>query len=159
MSFSQVEFYETPEEKKERLTALRLAAGKKLEVYGEKDRRKKIQSKSYAKRKTEVNARARKWAKENPEKVREISRAWQRRNPAVTAEQAAARRAGLRRATPAWVDRKDILYVYDMAQLFGVTVDHIHPLKGKNFCGLHVPWNLQLMPGRENSSKGNRLEL
>lgn len=36
-------------------------------------------------------------------------------------------------------------------------VDHIIPLQGNDVSGLHVPWNLQVITGAENSAKGNRL--
>lgn len=67
----------------------------------------------------------------------------------------------LLKATPLWVDRKEIAHVYQQArQLSAETgilhhVDHIVPLKGRTVSGLHVPWNLQIITATENYRKYN----
>jgi hypothetical protein len=36
-------------------------------------------------------------------------------------------------------------------------VDHVHALRGKNFSGLHVPWNMQVIPSSINARKSNNV--
>jgi len=75
------------------------------------------------------------------------------------------RRSRKSKATPLWLNDthlSEIKNFYwlakDLTAVSGDTyhVDHIVPLKGENVCGLHVPWNLQVLPADINLSKGNR---
>ena len=68
------------------------------------------------------------------------------------------------KAKPAWLTKdqeKEILFYYSLAREVSSIngemyhVDHIVPLNGKNVCGLHVPWNLQVLPSSENLRKSN----
>lgn len=61
----------------------------------------------------------------------------------------------LRKSTPKWADKQEIVQFYKDRPA-GSHVDHIIPLKGKGVCGLHVRWNLQYLPATENLKKGNR---
>lgn len=76
------------------------------------------------------------------------------------------RRAAKISRTPSWLTKEDKMIVkarYSearwMTEHTGIKhhVDHIVPLLGKCVCGLHVPWNLRVIPARENSKKGNKL--
>lgn len=59
-------------------------------------------------------------------------------------------------ASVQWADSEVIELIYAEARHRRMHVDHIIPLQGAKVCGLHVETNLQLLPPRENISKGNR---
>lgn len=70
-------------------------------------------------------------------------------------------------ATPKWLSIDHIKMIEDFyAKAVSLTsstgiayqVDHIVPLQGVNVCGLHVPWNLQVLTASENAAKRNRHE-
>lgn len=90
---------------------------------------------------------------------------YNKENPEVRAHHSAKRRAETLDATPVWLTKEqhdDIKAMYALAKKFErlcntcYHVDHIVPLAGKDVCGLHVPWNLQLLPAKINMTKGNR---
>lgn len=69
--------------------------------------------------------------------------------------------------TPKWLTPSDwieIKWVYKIARQLtketGIShvVDHIIPLQGKIISGLHCPQNLQVIPARQNESKGNKFQ-
>lgn len=81
------------------------------------------------------------------------------KNPFTNRAAVAKYKANKLRATPKWLTKKqlnDITEIYQKCPI-GYHVDHIVPLQGTNICGLHVPWNLQYLPAKENMSKGNKL--
>lgn len=87
-------------------------------------------------------------------------------NPDMYKELVSLRRRRFRQATPKWLtaeQRMEIRLKYrlaiEMSRATGVryAVDHIIPLQGEEVCGLHVPWNLQVIPQEENLKKYNKL--
>ncbi len=66
------------------------------------------------------------------------------------------RLSAIKRATPPWADKQAIKAIYVEAKRLGMSVDHIWPLKNSKFCGLHVSWNLQILPTLENALKKNK---
>lgn len=50
-----------------------------------------------------------------------------------------------------WAQIKSL---YDRATVFE-EVDHVVPLAHPLVCGLHVPWNMQVISRRENQAKSN----
>jgi hypothetical protein len=65
----------------------------------------------------------------------------------------------VRQATPPWAKRGPI-YTW-LKEIYsnrpeGKQVDHIYPLQGPNYSGLHVPWNLQYLDRDANIRKSNK---
>lgn len=111
--------------------------------------RLKEQARTYsAKHRDAISARRDKWLETNPH-ARSF---WQR-----------TRMARQMRAMPAWADAEKIRAKYAEAAALsrstGVkhSVDHFYPLAGKSVCGLHVEFNLRVIPLAENVKKGNRV--
>jgi hypothetical protein len=94
--------------------------------------------------------------------------AWRQANPHRINAYASERRAARAKRTPPWLTdehREQIRQIYARAvRLTGETavphhVDHAVPLRGRFVSGLHVPWNLQVLPAVENLQKNNRFEV
>lgn len=110
------------------------------------------------------NSYSKAWVQRNPEKRKQVASEYSKRNPEKVLANVNARRARLLSACPTWVDLQDIHKLYELRRQLTIDsgvlhhVDHIIPLRGKNVCGLHVPWNLRVIPAADNFRKGARLD-
>jgi hypothetical protein len=92
----------------------------------------------------------------NKDKIKESNRLYRLNNPHIKNNANAIRRATKLNATPKFANIKKIKEIYKNCPK-GFHVDHVIPLKNKLVCGLHVEWNLQYLPAKENLSKSNKL--
>jgi len=99
------------------------------------------------------------------ERKRESTRKWASKNVAAITAKSRLRREAKRRRAPPWLTREqraEMRAMYqrarDYTELSGTPyhVDHVIPLQGETVSGLHVPWNLRVVPGIDNVLKSNR---
>lgn len=90
---------------------------------------------------------------------------WQKNNPGKINAKNKLRKLSKKHRTPSWLSAeqlKEIQEFYILAKelqwlsIEPLEVDHIVPLNGKYVSGLHVPWNLQILPKSMNVQKGNK---
>jgi hypothetical protein len=105
------------------------------------------------------------WRERNPGRHEQLMKDWAARNPDKVNAKWMKRDAAKKNRTPSWLTDDELWMMeqaYDIASLrtkiLGVPfhVDHIVPLQGKTVSGLHVPWNLQVIPAKLNQQKSNR---
>jgi len=105
--------------------------------------------------------------RQNTEKLNKQHEAYRKSNLDKFAAKEAKRRSRKLNATPPWLTKIHLIEIEnfywlakDLETVTGQTyhVDHIVPLQGKTVCGLHVPWNLQVLPSDINLSKNNRFK-
>jgi hypothetical protein len=100
--------------------------------------------------------KAKEYKLKNKDYIKEANRLYRLNNPHIKNTANAIRRASKLNATPKFANVKKIKEIYKNCPK-GFHVDHIIPLKNKLVCGLHVEWNLQYLPAKENLSKSNKL--
>ena len=107
------------------------------------------------------------YKKENAEKVKVYAEHYRKTNKAKRAFLERKRQVSKKNRTPSWLTSFDLLKMeclYQVAAMrtresgFMWHVDHVVPLQGKTVSGLHVPWNLQVIPANENLRKYNKYE-
>jgi len=139
-------------------------------------RQHRLKSQAYTKlkRKTDVDAHAKKLEADrlyrlaNKETVAQSKRAWYAANPGRATALAVKRKAAVKLRIPKWLTKDDhwmIKEAYHLAALrtkmlgFPWEVDHIIPLQGDRVSGLHVPENIQVIPRALNRAKWNTYEV
>jgi hypothetical protein len=132
-----------------------------------KDCHSKYNSKKYYENHEENRKRLSNYYHENHEVEKENRRSHYRNNKSTYLFNYYKREDRLKLATPSWLTNEmlqEIKLIYKRRQELSESttieyhVDHIIPIQGGNVCGLHVPWNLQILTAEENLRKSNKYE-
>jgi hypothetical protein len=124
-------------------------------------------AKRYAEAAQAEIARVKGYQSKNKDRIKAMRKQYRIANAAKIAARNAERIALKRLAMPPCLSEADIeaarlVYLFSTAwsKATGIQhdVDHIVPLRGKEVSGLHVPWNLRIIPHEINIKKGNRLD-
>lgn len=106
---------------------------------------------------------SKRWADENREYKREKDKEYNKTHTDIRNAGRAKYRAAKMRAVPSWADLNKIKEIYKTCEEMNknsdgikYVVDHIIPLQGKNVCGLHVEYNLQIIAEHTNLQKSNK---
>lgn len=114
--------------------------------------------------KQKLNEQKINWRDKNKEKTKLAIKKYYKNNTSKIIANVIKRGLAKIQRTPPWLNSShmaEIESIYEYCSALRQTgldyhVDHIVPLRGDSVSGLHVPWNLQVIPGSENMSKGNR---
>jgi hypothetical protein len=125
----------------------------------------KVYNKAYREKNREVLLKSKKeWDASNRQHINAYKRDYRKEHPTKHSEWDAKKRASRLQRVPKWLnsEQKEAIKQFywlrdDIIAITGelYEVDHIIPLQGKNVCGLHVPWNLQILPSDLNNKKSN----
>ena len=119
------------------------------------------------KNKEHVELKDRAYAQLYPQRRTVARNKWSEANPGKDTASKKLNLVARKKRVPTWLTDDDhwmIEQAYELAALrtkvFGFSwhVDHIVPLNGRKVSGLHTPYNLQIIPWRDNLRKGNRVQ-